>query len=476
MEANVYYHISIENDIDLSYHYWNPLYSSANAGKLIINGNNNDILNLKIDSSNIVNEQPFGIGLIGLLDYGSKIENLNVYGEIYITSFNGDSYIGGLVGTIWTSTIKNVNSYIDINVEKTLSCTVGGIAGRNHNSTFIECGNYGNISAPKGGIDDKGCGGVIGGQEPSSVLIEIVDCKNYGNIFGYNNVAGIIGSLVNSDYNISSSILGCANYGNVTCMINNNLWGLTGGIVGQHAGSGAIINCVNYGEIFAKAGHIGGIAGNGYNIENCKNFGNITGTERVGGITGVNSSDEIKNCLVECNITLLSENFKNAGGIVGAISSSENKIINIKNSFFRGNVFCNNTSDLDAKNVFSGIAGARREGDALNFTLNVINCFADYQINYTNGKVAPVGALANSSQGGTYVINSCYQDVRLVTLNEGNLSKKEYTSGDFSGWDYLQGFNNNLPMQKELFAIAQFGEHTGSEVIAYLQKKNFKLI
>ena len=72
MEANVYYHISIENDIDLSYHYWNPLYSSANAGKLIINGNNNDILNLK----ELVCKNLFGTGIVKKeINSGEMIKN-----------------------------------------------------------------------------------------------------------------------------------------------------------------------------------------------------------------------------------------------------------------------------------------------------------------------------------------------------------------------------------------------------------------
>ena len=465
-----YYYVSIENDIDLSYHYWVPISLIG----IELDGHGNSIKGMFISTMMNTSSQRSNIALFSGTDNYSHIYNLNVYGEINCSAGYSPKLVGGVVGQAWRLTAVNVNSYVDINVDKSISCVVGGVTAQGFCSSFAKCSNYGNIYAPNSTV-----GGILGDNLNASGAdtLSINNSLNYGDIFGYRNIGGIAGNMNNGHHSGNFTIKDCVNYGNVTSSDSNNSFGHTGGIVGFMIGVQPIQNCTNYGEVFSKAGQVGGIAGEANSVKNCKNFGNITGSDNVGGIAGFGPN--IVNCIAECNITLNYSTYKNAGGLVGSLARDTFETIEMSNSYFRGNVFCYNSTTTNVKDAFAGIVGGQISiYTNSNYAVNVQNCFADYQINYVGGKtISSVGAIANASYGGTYNLDSCYQDVRLVTLNEGNISKKEYSSGDFSGWDFLEGFNYNLPMQKELFAIASCIEppHTGSEVIAYLQKKNFKL-
>ena len=119
-----------------------------------------------------------------------------------------------------------------------------------------------------------------------------IECKNYGDIEGKNNVCGIgLSKAVN-----------CENYGNITGSQE------VGGITGLY---GTASNCKNFGVITADSG-AGGINGWYANISNCKNYGTVTANNTVGGISGYARSIVIENSI---NYAEVNSN-AGAGGIV----------------------------------------------------------------------------------------------------------------------------------------------------------------
>jgi hypothetical protein len=145
--------------------------------------------------------------------------------------------------------------------------------------------------------------GVFDGQ---GVIIKNLNINNstmYNGLFGY-----VTGAIIKNIIMDSS------------CYIKGG--GSTGGIVGYSDGGGkdspyGIFNCVNYATIESSAARIGGIVGCHHNIiEDCINYGNITGNNNVGGIVGYGSGFRIESCINYGNVTGMYGDSK-IGGIVG---------------------------------------------------------------------------------------------------------------------------------------------------------------
>ncbi len=102
-----------------------------------------------------------------------------------------------------------------------------------------------------------------------------------------------------------------------------------GGIVAE-AYNMTISNCVNYAQVSASVGNVGGIIGHGHDDEknacviNCVNYGSITGKDFVGGIAGRIMSGSACNNANYGRVTGRSY----VGGVVGGIYRKESKIYN----------------------------------------------------------------------------------------------------------------------------------------------------
>ncbi len=110
-----------------------------------------------------------------------------------------------------------------------------------------------------------------------------------GSITGSHTVAAICG------YNFFNSVISnCSNAANVSGIggVYNTFTGGVGGICGN-SNAGITRNCINTGNISASVSFAGGICGQNFGftmigIEACYNTGDVSGPERVGGITGQN--------------------------------------------------------------------------------------------------------------------------------------------------------------------------------------------
>ena len=162
----------------------------------------------------------------------------------------------------------------------------------------------------------------------------------YGEINGRVRVGGLVGYLLGTVDNITS-------YVTINQSGTGNDTGTCGGIVAnQENSSGAITNCVNYGNITAQSYIIGGIVGSGgATIENCTNWGNIQGGNvSVGGISGsTKDKGAISGCVNYGTISSTSAEYGKVGGIVGSCVKPINN--------------CVNYGDVIARHTAGGIAG-----------------------------------------------------------------------------------------------------------------------
>lgn len=156
---------------------------------------------------------------------------------------------------------------------------------------------------------------------------KIADCKNFGQINGDVSVGGIAGAMaveydfdpegdietvgdrsVNFMYQSKTVIRSCVNYGEVISKKNK-----AGGIAGEME-TGCLINCSGFGRVTSTNGsYAGGIVGkSGAAVFGCSAKCRIGGTDYVGGIAG--EGKDIKNCK---SFVIITEGDERVGAIAG---------------------------------------------------------------------------------------------------------------------------------------------------------------
>lgn len=201
----------------------------------------------------------------------------------YTVSGDGDGFVGGISGMLWT----------------TLLAESGSVAVMT-NSATVSGGNS--------------IGGITGFTNRA-----IAQATNNGNVTGTTAVGGIVGRIQNS-------ITNCTNTGNIiatSSYTNGEAQSFVGGFAGGMTGyiSGAITNCFNSGAVSCTGGtknYLGGMTGYSSSaITNCANTGTVTGTDYLAGIVGY-TTNTIENCYNTGSFTVASH----TGGIVGATTST----------------------------------------------------------------------------------------------------------------------------------------------------------
>ena len=189
-------------------------------------------------------------------------------------------------------------------------------------------------------------GGIVGYGD------NVQDCHNIktpvicreGN---YHTAGGIAGQ-------INKTIKNCSNSGDVTVKGSfkySNCGGIMGG---SQSGEGVEIdNCVNYGEVTGKEASIGGVVGTWRSLStfsNCINKGNVKGKGNVGGVIGqANSKSTINNC---ANSGKVSGDASHTGGIIGLMSRNNTTLENSSKL-----EKCYNTGEITGKYYTGGIVG-----------------------------------------------------------------------------------------------------------------------
>ena len=171
----------------------------------------------------------------------------------------------------------------------------------------------------------------------------------------------------------------------------------SGGIVGNvssNTDNCLISRCLNGAEI--EGTNAGGIVGGSFGVvQNCNNFGNVTGSSSAGGIVG-----EAAQSIVECFNTGTINSQGTVGGMLGG-SARVNSLI-VENCYNTGEVSSTGEISLYGNSV-GGLVGFVRRGNS-----SMVNC-------YNTGNVASSfdeqpGALVGSFNGevtNSYYLNDC---------------------------------------------------------------------
>ncbi len=217
-------------------------------------------------------------GLFGYVN-GATIENVCVTGSVSSTFYwtydpdtyeNFDGAVGGVVAQLDGGTIRNCESDVTV----TGGFEFGGICGRLSSGIIEDCINRGTIIRDLDSTDSVYYGGIVGYMQGGTVR----GCTNQGeDIVGtYADIGGIVGLLS------EGTVEKCINLSNIA----GTQYTSAGGIAGRIWIYATIRNCGNYGTVTGVG--VGGITG--YNegiIEHCWNIADVSGTEYVGPIAGL---------------------------------------------------------------------------------------------------------------------------------------------------------------------------------------------
>ena len=395
-------HFVMEKDIDLSEFLsengagyngvagWQPIGAYASSSRFTgsLDGAGYEITGLWIKRTDMDY-----IGLFGCIGTNGSVSNLGV--KESAAGINGRYRVGGVTGYSGGTITNCYNTGAVTQTGTASSGYVGGVAGENTGGTIENCYNTGKVTG-----NNSYVGGVAGSNSSGGT---IKDCRNTGEVSVNGNfVGGVVG--INSD-----TIQNCTNTGTVTgieSMVGGNRTG--GGMVGGVAGdnSGTIRNCRNTGAVNGAGDFIGGVAGRSIGstakIISCHNNGTVTqsvnvnrSSNYVGGIAGSNSGT-IENCY---NYGAVSgKNY--VGGIAG-----QNIRCTMQN--------CYNTGAVTAGNIGAGgdyaggIAGRNYDGGIMQ------NCYSSGAVSRFGSGTGNVGGIAGQNANDYVVseITNCYYNI-----------------------------------------------------------------
>lgn len=385
------------------------------------------------------NEKTQGIylgGICGVNPEGGMIENCMLQGTVTVEGKNG--FIGGITGynlgelTGNNAGLKTAGAEKTIHIKNTKpeenKCVIGGIAGYNGEKGIVKnCGTGGECKVENinnDGNDEKHpTGGIIGCNQSARDQRGLI---NRATVNGWWVSGGIIGlqqTIGSPDFTIEE----CENYGNVT-----GGWRTAGGIISDwRSQSGTVRKCINKGEISVENGNdgldsAGGIIGSGW-----KNLSVSIAIERCGNDGRV-----------------LSKHY--AGGIAGAINSGPNYwTIKFTDCYNAGEI--QNTGKDNNAGIFAGYVSKH------NFNVTFTRC-----VNYGRGTDVNRSFYGIVSDVGDKepVLNQC--------LNAGynKDDSKAVSKVPMTGKNYFFTYSENAPADdgKGNICVAKFDTASGKFV------------
>lgn len=188
----------------------------------------------------------------------------------------------------------------------------GAIASGTSSSNILYSAKLSNICVESGSIYGSVAGGIVAYVEGYNG-VEITNCTNNADVYGYSHAGGIVGE------SMGVNITKCTNLGNVEGQIET-----AGGIIGFSTGNLIIPN--TYNNV----------------ISECTSVANITGSQFVGGILGGGQFGlAIERCYVAGIITVSNLAGGNAGGFIGRAGCVAGRMpigYTITHSMFEGKV------------------------------------------------------------------------------------------------------------------------------------------
>lgn len=296
-------------------------------------------------------------------------EIIKVEGKVTILINSGCA--GGIVG--FNKNMGSVNNsstsknWVGITCNKGSTDTaIGGIIGYS-NSGAMSYTNLINYTKVEKKASDS-AGGIIGRLENNSTRWKLQNCSNYGNISASDGRSGgIIGQL---KYR-GGDVVDCSNSGNISGSLNGGKGGIIGFIYAYNSGERLVIeNCINFGQLSGEVS--GGILGkqNASNgdiyIYNCINAGTFSNSTNAAGILFVGDTDVKGNFYLRNNVNYSKIDSSSFAGIVyfqpdknGKISLS-NRLFELSNNIDAGGckIPSTNVSKFNNQNYYFGNASA----------------------------------------------------------------------------------------------------------------------
>ncbi|HPA53539.1 MAG TPA: GLUG motif-containing protein [Bacillota bacterium] len=306
--------IELTADIDLSEHYWVPIASGYVASfEGDFDGNGYTITGLTIGTAENPDYIYGDVGLFGSID-GSVIRNVTL--ENASVHLDCNSYVGGLVGSAYISTISYCESegVISVGGESLQNFTVGGLVGGARYTEIASCDSGGSVS----GSGDNRCsvGGLLGTAKTEVTVSNSGSSASVTNGGGAYTYAGGLVGLANEDITIE----GCSASGNAvggdSCY--------AGGLIGNAYEGITIKNSHATGNAQGGGGdsRVGGFAALAYDdvtIDGCHSTGDAScgSNSAAGGFAGVLSETDVTNCYAIGGLSAGSSSY--AGGFAGYV-------------------------------------------------------------------------------------------------------------------------------------------------------------
>jgi len=459
-----------------SYNYWN---SSTDNGTIFLVG--------LIDNCDVT-------GTVSNVEYGGTggIAGSN-YGEIIDSSFSG-SVIGGIAGNTGGMVGENYADITDSNSTGTVTGTgrLGGITGYMSEGSIINCFATGNVT----GATANDVGGIVGYNGAGVIQ----DCYSTGHITGEGNVGGIAGT--NDVYTGSLLTKGlidnCYSTGTVTGTENR-----AGGIVGRNFG--VVQDSHSEGNVYG-GDFVGGVAGVNWSdngeITNSYSTGDVTGDDYVGGVVGLNGSPTnlgsyTASVIIDSYATGTINGKIYVGGVAGSNGGEVFEYIwlayegLIENSRFEGTVHGHKlVGGIAGDNWESTITDSQTTGDVFGDVIIVDETTGNDRLGDT------VGGIAGQNIDGTILNCFVTGDVSgydwgvggIVGWNRGGIVDACYTAGDVSGitytfsdgWEWngcdiggIAGSNGNDGIISNCYSM---GSVTGRETVGGVAGSNSAII
>ena len=388
---------------------WNPIGSCDDnfLGERFTgtyDGNNHEISGMVI---NRTDNHPSG--LFGCTQEAS-LKRINLT-EVSITS--GD-FSGGLVGYNFVGDFNTIIQESSISGNFNVGENSGGIVGRGHWLTIMDCSVNLNLTG------DIRVGGIIGDLSSGEVINSSVSGLIQG---GQSSGGGAVGRIH------TGNVEGVTVNANITA--SNNFGGVVGNAIETNISSSSFS-----GEIISTnfSARIGGIVEsmNSGTISNCTTEGYIEGSNAIGGIVGFIFNASIDNCHSSALVVGQSQ----TGGLAGFVGNCT-----IANSSFSGTIGLDKNGEEERGIVVGGIVGSIQGGNDTTYITNTSNFGLILGINSVGGIVgvntAPVkltdiineGNISASSVAGGII--GYPQDFYIIeeTINRGNVE----VQNDFAG-------------------------------------------
>ena len=210
------------------------------------------------------------VGLFGVIGNYSNVPGSYDYGEVKNITVGANSLIVGRLGGNFGSTGAIVGM---TQFDKITDCI--------NRATVVGIGT-GNIASSASGL----VGGIVGYANS-----KVKNCVNYGTIVSCNSAGGVAGNVMGNLYE-RGHILNCSNYGDVYAQSDIYPFGSASGIAvnsgdySQSSGYGGTIEgCVNYG--YVEGGYASGVLISGAKetkVKYCANRGDVRATDIAAGL------------------------------------------------------------------------------------------------------------------------------------------------------------------------------------------------